>query len=493
MEKILKQLEAKENLRSNLSELRQLIKEEHHRTKLVSWVEENEALLFGFLSEEDAKTRKNAALLLGDLGCQKALEALYQAYQCEGTLFVKSSYLQAMEQLDASEKFAELKVKLEALLAMDVEPENKKHVDEEIRALRKIVIKQEGIVHHTPDIKGKDVRVILLTNRTQRETVRRMVTCGTASVHPLGVEVRTDNLKELMKIRTFRDMVFPLDIEGFLPADPVEAAKAIWESDVLGLLNNLHKEKGQYYFRIECKNAMTLEERSTFTKKMANELESLSKGQLINSTSDYEVELRLIANKDGELFPSLKLSTIKKRRFTYRKNAIAASIHPSTAALIVELAKDYLKEDAQIIDPFCGVGTMLIERNKKVPAREMYGIDIFGDAIAYARENTQLAGMRVNYIHRDFRDFKHDYLFNEIITNMPIRGKKTKQEMDTFYGEFFEKAKEILTNDAVVVMYTNEIGFVKKQLRLHKEFSLQQETCLQPKTDFYLLILKYKG
>ena len=238
---------------------------------------------------------------------------------------------------------------------------------------------------------------------------------------------------------------------------------------------------------------MTLEERSTFTKKMANELESLSKGQLINSTSDYEVELRLIANKDGELFPSLKLSTIKKRRFTYRKNAIAASIHPSTAALIMELAKDYLKEDAQIIDPFCGVGTMLIERNKKVPAREMYGIDIFGDAIVYARENTQLAGMRVNYIHRDFRDFKHEYLFNEIITNMPIRGKKTKQEMDTFYGEFFEKAKEILTNDAVVVMYTNEIGFVKKQLRLHKDFSLQQETCLQPKNDFYLLILKYKG
>ena len=493
MENILKQLEARENLRSSLSELRQLIKEEDQRAKLLAWVENHKELLLGFLSEEDAKTRKNAALLLGDLGVQHALNALFEAYEKEGTLFVKASYLQAMEQLDASEKLEELKAKLDALLEMEVEPDNKKHVDEEVRALRKIVIKHEGIVHHTPDIKGKDVRVILLTNRTQRETVRRMVTCGEASVHPLGVEVQTNNLKELMKIRTFRDMVFPLNMEGFLPAEPVAAAKAIWESDVIGLLDNLHKEKGHYYFRIECKNAMTLEERSTFTKKMANELESLSKGQLINSTSDYEVELRLIANKDGELFPSLKLSTIKKRRFTYRKNAIAASIHPSTAALIVELAKDYLKEDAQIIDPFCGVGTMLIERNKKIPAREMYGVDIFGDAIAFARENTQLAGMRVNYIHRDFRDFKHDYLFNEIITNMPVRGKKTKQEMDAFYGEFFQKAKEILTNDAVVVMYTNEIGFVKKQLRLHKEFSLQQETCLQPKTDFYLLILKYKG
>ena len=493
MENILRQIETKENLRSSISELRQLIKDAQQKEKALAWLEGKEGFVYSLLMEDDAKTRKNVALLLGDLGAQRALNALYQAYEQENTLFVKASYLQAMEQLDASKKVDALKAKLDALLAMEITPENKKHIDEEVRALRKIVIKYEGIVRHTPDIKGKDVRVILLTNRTQRETVRRMVTCGEANVHPLGVEVKTNQLKELMKIRTFRDMVFPLDIEGFLPADPVAAAKAIWESDVLGLLDHLHVEKGQYYFRIECKNAMTLEERSAFTKKMAGELESLSKGQLINSTSDYEVELRLIANKEGELFPCLKLSTIKKKRFTYRKNAIAASIHPSTAALIVELAKDYLKEDAQIIDPFCGVGTMLIERNKKVPAREIYGVDIYGEAIAFARENTQLAGVRVNYIHRDFRDFKHEYLFDEIITNMPIRGKKTKQEMDAFYGEFFEKAKDILADDAVVIMYTNEIGFVKKQLRLHKEFYLQQETCLQPKNDFYLLILKYKG
>ena len=62
-----------------------------------------------------------------------------------------------------------------------------------------------------------------------------------------------------------------------------------------------------------------------------------------------------------------------------------------------------------------------------------------------------------------------------------------------FQGEFFEKAKTHLTKDAVIVMYTNEIGFVKKQLRLHKEFVLLQETCLQPKNDFNLLIMGYKG
>lgn len=493
MEKILKELVEKQNVRTNLSELRKLIKDEAQKEKLFELVAAKEDMFLSFLQSEDAKTRKNAALLLGDLAYQNALESLYESYTLEKILFVKASYLQAMAELEVGDKLPALKEVLEELLANEPEPENKKHVDEEIRALRKIVIQAEGISRHTPDIKGKKLKVLLFTNRTQRETIRRTIDCGVASLHPLGIMVETDNLEKLMQLRTYREMAFPLDLEGFLSDNPVEAAHKVWNSGVIELLNGVHKENTPYYFRIECKSAMDLEKRSAFTRKLATELESLSKGQLINSTSDYEVELRLIANKDGMFFPCIRLLTIKNTRFDYRKNAIAASIHPSTAALIMELAKDYLKENAQIMDPFCGVGTMLIERNQKVPAREMYGTDIFGEAIVFARENTQNAGLHVNYIHRDFMDFKHEYLFDEIITNMPVRGTKTKQEMDAFYGAFFEKAKTHLTKDGVIIMYTNEIGFVKKQLRLHKEFSLLQETCLQPKNDFNLLIMGYKG
>ena len=493
MEKILNELVENNNIRTNLSSLRQMIKEDVQKQQLLAQMEKYADMFLSFLKNDDAKTRKNAALLLGDLAYQDAVDALYEAYVSETTLFVKAAYLQAMEALDVTDKLPALKEMLAKLLETETTVENKKHVDEEIRALRKIMIQAEGIRRHTPDIKGKKVTVILFTNRTQRETIRRTIDCGTATVHPLGVQVETEDLEKLMQLRTYREMVFPLDIKEYLSDNPVEAAKAICESNIFELLNRLHKEEGEYYFRIECKSAMDLEKRSVFTRKLATELENLSKGQLVNSTSDYEVELRLIANKEGKFFPCLRLLTIKNNRFDYRKNAIAASIHPSTAALIMELAKDYLKEDAQIMDPFCGVGTMLIERNKKVSAREMYGTDIFGEAIAYARENTEAAGVRINYIHRDFMDFKHDYLFNEIVTNMPLRGAKTKQEMDAFYSAFFEKVPQHLTKDAVVIMYTNEIGFVKKQLRLHKEFSLLQETCMQPKTDFYLLILGYKG
>ena len=108
------------------------------------------------------------------------------------------------------------------------------------------------------------------------------------------------------------------------------------------------------------------------------------------------------------------------------ENAIAMSIHPATAAMLMYLAKPYLKENAQILDPCCGVGTMLIERDILVPAREKYGIDIFGDAIDMARENAALAGEKINFIHRDYFDFKHDYKFDEIVTNMPVKGKKQR-------------------------------------------------------------------
>lgn len=493
MEQILKELEKRENIRTNLSNLRQQIKDAQNKFKLQWNMETYGELFMEFLKSEDAKTRKNAALLLGDLAYEPAVESLYQAYKEEQTLFVRASYLQALAELNVTEKLPDLRDALQQLLETEPEVENKKHIDEEIRALRKIIIQNEGINRHTPDIKGKKVSVILLTNRAQRETVRRMIEDGIATLHPLGVHVETEHLEKVLRLRTYRDMVFPLEVEGFLPADAQKAAQGIMDGKILEILDSLHKEEDEYYFRIEVKNAMDLETRSTFTRKLAGELEHLSKGRLVNSTSDYEVEIRLIANKDGVFFPCLKLSTIKSKRFAYRKNVIAASIHPSTAALIMEIAKDYLKEDAQIMDPFCGVGTMLIERDKKVPARVMYATDIFGDAIAFARENTELAGAKVNYIHRDFFDFKHEYAFDEIVTNMPLRGKKTKQEMDAFYRDFFEKSKEILAEEAVIIMYTNEIGFVKKQLRLQKNYTILQETCMQPKNEFYLLVIGYKG
>ena len=75
---------------------------------------------------------------------------------------------------------------------------------------------------------------------------------------------------------------------------------------------------------------------------------------------------------------------------------------------------------------------------------------------------------------------------------MPVRGRMTKEELDYLYKSFFDKALEILQREAVIIMYTQELGFVKKQIRLHTQLHLLQETCMQTKTGFYLLVIGVK-
>lgn len=491
MENCIYELKLQQNIRTNLSELRKLVKDETKAKRLAALVSEEETLWLSFLASEDAKTRKNVALLLGDIAYQPAADALWKGYISELTLFVKSSYLIALSSLDASPYLDDIKARIAEIQAMEISEENRKHMEEELRALRDLLLQYEDAKRHTWQMKGKQ-SFLLTTNQTHREIVKRSLEPLEASVHPLGVLVKTEDLGKLMENRLYREILFPLNVKGLLDPEPKSLAKALAESNLVELLQSLHAESDPFMFRVECKNQMTLEERSAFTKKLVSELERLTGGMLVNSTKAYEVELRLIANREGKLFPCVKCMCLPDHRFDYRTQSIAASIHPSTAALIAEIAKPYLKEDAQIMDPFCGVGTMLIERTKAVHAREIYATDIFGEAVEKGRENAQNAGVPINFIHRDFFDFKHDYLFDEFITNMPIRGKKTKEEMEQIYAQFFDHVGPLMTEDGIIIMYTNEMGFAKKQLRLHSEFALLQETLMQTKGEYYLLIIGRK-
>ena len=490
MNQLFAEIQENKNVRSNLSSLRAMLRTctGSEREQVQEFVKENENQIVSYLEAEDAKTRKNTALLLGDLAYQPALPALFRAYDREQTRFVRSAYLEAMEPMDVSKMLPQLKEQFQKIKEEPLNDENRKHVQEELRALRTLLLRYEKMAGHTFDIHVTSNQVLLIANRNHRGVVEKQ-TKGKS--HPLGVTVQTDDLLSLLQIRTYRELLFLLPVRGLLDSDPKKAAEQV-EEEMLAVCRKYHKEDTPFYFRVECRSVMTLQERSRFTRRLGSAIEQLSKGQLVNAPSDYEVELRLYANREGKFFPALKFFTLPDQRFSYRKNAISASIHPSTAALFMELAAPYLKENAQIMDPFCGVGTMLIERDIRVPAREKYGTDTFGTAIEGARENAALAGEKINFIHRDFFDFKHEYLFDEIVTNMPVRGKMTREQLNELYEKFFQKALTILNREGVIVMYTGELGFVKKQLRLHEEFTLLEEYCMQSKTGYYLLIIGVK-
>ena len=100
-EELLSKLRAGEEVRANLISLRaELKKNEKERSIVRKALREQGNVLISLLSHEDAKARKNAALILGELPCEEAEEALYEAYAKETQLFVRSSYLEALLKLD---------------------------------------------------------------------------------------------------------------------------------------------------------------------------------------------------------------------------------------------------------------------------------------------------------------------------------------------------------------------------------------------------------
>lgn len=478
-------------IRKNLIALKQEIKQTGEKVAFLYYLAGDYELFKELLKHEDPKVRKNTALIMGEIGEQSFLIPLMEAYESEEKLFVKSDYLVAIKHLDYREVLEPLKIRLEELLRENFEEASMKHINEEKKILTNMILDIEGVKKHAFTGYNIESDIILLTNRDHKEVTLQQITKGQAKTFNAGVAVRTQELKEILKIRTYSELLFRIREVLTVPNDPIEAGKSIYEGGVLNFLKIRHQGNTPYYFRLEVKSKMPLSQKSDFAKKLAYAIEEVSDRQLINSTSNYEIELRLIENKEGQFNVLLKLYTLKDARFDYRRESVAASIQPVQAALIAALAKDYLKENAQILDPFCGVGTMLIERNKVVRATPMYGIDLFGEAIDKAIENANRSDTIIHFINRDFFDFKHEYLFDEIFTNMPTRGsRKTEEDMSTLYKHFFMKALSVLKDEAFIIMYTRDKKLAQEGMALYEAYCLEREYLISKKEEAYLLIIK---
>lgn len=485
-------LKTAENPRKELISLKQKLKDEAVAAEFCDMLQGEYKIFLEFLSHEDAKIRKNTALILGMLQAEEAADALYEAYCRETQRFVKSDYLTALGNLDYKKFLPQLEKRLKELEAYQPAENEEKHIREEMAALRKLISAKKEHKRHEFCGYKEAYDVILTTNKIYQEVTERQVREGKTLRMKSGVRVKTDDLKELLTIPTYREMLFLLKVRTLQP-QPEQAAEALAQSDLMELLKKAHGADDKYYFRLGIHGRMSLDKRSEFAKKLAFALEKKTNYRLENTTSDYEIEIRLMEKSDGTFLPLIKLYTLPDERFSYRKNTVAASIRPEQAALIAALARPYMVEQAQILDPFCGVGTLLLERNRICRARVMYGIDIFKEAVIGARENTKLAEQDVYYINRDFFEFSHEYPFDEIITNMPDRAHRSRDEQDMLYGRFFAKASEVLKEHGRIFMYSNEKNFVKKQLRIRKDFTLLKEFCMDEKEIYHLFIIEKRG
>lgn len=495
VQKIWNKILEKEEVRQSLSKLREIVKDEKNKEICKKIVSENELVLEQLLKSEDAKTRKNAALLIGDLQLSVMQTQLWRAYEKEETLFVRSSYLIALQKMDMTAFLKPMKARVKELSEMEIEETSGKHIREEMQELRKMILSIEGIKKHKFTGWQKISEIILLANRRHLDTVFHElkqlpdVMTSDAKMMNAGIRLKTAALDQLMEIRTWQEMLFLVNGMKTCDKDALKAVETITSSKLIEFMEDRHKGEAPFYFRVEVK-MQDVEEKMKFVKKFVTALEEKSGGKLINTTSDYEFEIRLVENKDGRFNVMVKLFTMEDSRFDYRKEVVAASIRPVNAALLVQLAKEYMMEDARVLDPFCGVGTMLIERQKKVSADTSYGLDIFEEAIEKARRNTEAAGQLIHYVNRDCFTFTHEYLFDEIFTNMPFaQGRKTPAEIYDIYVRFFETVGKLIKPDGIIMLYTHDKAYVDK-LSLKAGFVTLKKCQINVKEDTWFYVFK---
>ncbi|MDO5424683.1 MAG: methyltransferase domain-containing protein [Eubacteriales bacterium] len=492
-----KEIKEGKDVRANLIDLKQEIRDEEKKRSLAYELEGDYSVFVDLLEHTDPKVRKNAALILGEMECQDLAEPLFEAYQKEETLFVRSAYLKALEAYDCQNLVPELKICLQHLDEQEVPENEEKHHREETGALQRLLLKQEKQKKHRFTGFDERLEVILLTNREQRDVTAALVEEYEAAERMAllagGVRLLTSRLQKVCEIRTWSEMLFPIPGVKNIPEEKKEGAAALAQP-MVRFLKRVHEGNFPFRFRIQLKQKKGKTADADYIKNFAAALEAAAKRELVNTTTDYEVELRLLESKKGGWIPVLKLSALADRRFLYRSQTVAASIAPWNAALFMELAKPWLKPHAQVLDPFCGVGTMLVERAKALPADPLYGLDIYEEAVRKGRENAELAGIPIHFINRDALDFRHAYLFDEIVSNMPGIGRtKDKGQILDLYEKFLERLPELLKPRGILVLYTPEPDLLKWCVEARKDLTLRKEALINERDGSTLFVLEYQA
>ena len=475
-----------DNPRGLLSVMRDILKKEKPKGMFRRTVGNSKEKLATLLQHSDPKVRKNVCGVIGELGDPAYLTSLYNAYASEDQLFVRHSYVLAIGNcggaIDAEnlrEILKELIIKEKSSEGTESEVTNTKHINEEKLALSRAIDKLSPPVRH--EFKGFENPVpMLLTvmNYQYQLTLKELEEKSIdGTLVDEGILIHENDLDKVYSCRTFYELFYPLEECKDLEFDYKEIAAAIIDANIVDFLNKCHESESNspFGYRVEFKTADYNRDRSDFVKNLARELDELSCGDLKNSPSSYEVEVRIV-EKDNLCSVFVKLYSFKDNRFGYRKNDLATSINPVTAAIVIKSIEKWLRPSAKVIDPFCGTGTILIERAKLEEYGTLTGVDIFRTAIAAATINSKLANVDIDLIDEDILEYSNSEPFDELITNMPFDNKSsTHNKYADLYSEFVKKIPRLVRPGGMAFVYTIEKQLFRDVLIDNEQLELLQE------------------
>lgn len=158
----------------------------------------------------------------------------------------------------------------------------------------------------------------------------------------------------------------------------------------------------------------------------------------------------------------------------YRKCTLKYSLSPPIAYAMNLLAE--LDEKDRVLDPFCGAGTILIER-QLLKSCICVGVDIDPRALDCAKQNIEAAKVEIELKHGNIMDkkFSEGY-FTKIISNLPYGIHVGSREKNIeLYRFLADEAIKWLKTGGKAVFITNAKSVLRNAFAFNPSWQLLSE------------------
>lgn len=177
-----------------------------------------------------------------------------------------------------------------------------------------------------------------------------------------------------------------------------------------------------------------------------------------------------ISLEGNQLELGIRLAEKPLHRREYKLHSRPGSTKAPLAYIMASLAQ--IEPAHAVLDPCCGVGTILIEASKAFPQAKYTGIDISEESLSSAKANAQLADCRIDFQEGDVRNLSLEaQSIDRIISNPPWgRQVASHLELDRFYKEMYGEWKRLLKIDGKLVVLTDQEEVMANLLKHEADF-----------------------
>lgn len=438
-----------DDARTSLAELIPLCKTKQAQEYINAKPNRNK--LTNLLLNLDAKTRKNAARLIGELQSKADLPMLKYAFEKESTLFVISSMILALGNFDDSSLIESIEQKVKSVQLAATE-NDKKHIDEIINSFSKV--KSKLSKKSDIDFSGfknpiellavspENCSSIMLAEAKYKKIDLKYSSQSTATIS-------TIDYTSLYKLRTLSEILIPLGKINSTSENWITKNENILNR-FKGIMQSIFSSRPIFY-RVDIISNNGF--RSDIIKQIASSIDQNS--YFVNSPSNYFCELRLVLGDEPAAFA--KLYFPKDERFDYRIGSVPASINPVIAANIMQFSYRYLKKNARVIDPCCGSATLLIERSKFNNTAELVGVDRDIQALKIAKKNSLAAKVNIDLIGGNLLTFNPNNKFDELIANLPFGSRVgSKESSSLLHKQLLLRLDDYLKPNGTAILFTTK-------------------------------------